>query len=190
MERRLAVIVVILVAVVAGAAAYMYTQSLIGEKTSTLPKPLEQLARGKPAAIDVVIEGVKGTRAPRVYTCDSPNPQPPRIDWNPANDATAYIIVVLDPDAPHGVFIHLVAYDGSATHWPSPDYKLGVNSAGHSGWYPICPPPGDKPHRYYFVVFALKEPLGLPPGATLNEVVARARDKVLAYGYTIVTYQR
>ena len=38
---------------------------------------------------------------------------------------------------------------------------------GVAAWGGLCPPPGDKPHRYVFTVYALKtDKLELPPDAT------------------------
>ena len=38
---------------------------------------------------------------------------------------------------------------------------------GFAAWGGACPPPGDKPHRYIFTVYALKtDKLELPPDAT------------------------
>ncbi|PIQ56694.1 MAG: phosphatidylethanolamine-binding protein, partial [Comamonadaceae bacterium CG12_big_fil_rev_8_21_14_0_65_59_15] len=37
---------------------------------------------------------------------------------------------------------------------------------GVAGWGGVCPPQGDKPHRYIFTVHALKDKLTVPPDAT------------------------
>jgi phosphatidylethanolamine-binding protein (PEBP) family uncharacterized protein len=35
-----------------------------------------------------------------------------------------------------------------------------------AGWGGVCPPAGDKPHRYTFTVYALKDKLEVPADAT------------------------
>lgn len=171
-------------------AAAAYTFSLLNRSSASLPPEVAGVLQDKPASIHVRVEGAEGGTVPTEYTCDAPRPSPPRVEWNGVPGAKAYIVIVLDPDAPAGTFIHLVAYDGSATRWPSRGYKLGLNSAGRIGWFPVCPPPGDKPHHYYFIVIALDEPTGLPAGASLNQVLDAAIPHILAYGYTVLTYQR
>ena len=186
---RKMLIVAIVVAIVA-AAAVGYTLILMHRSSSTLPAVVAGVLQGKRASIKVVVIGARGSSVPVAYTCDAERPQPPRVEWNSVAGAKAYILIVLDPDAPKGTFIHLVAYDGSEPRWPAPDYKLGLNSAEQLGWFPVCPPAGDKPHHYYFIVIALDEPTGLPEGASLNQVLDAAYDHIIAYGYTVLTYAR
>ena len=48
---------------------------------------------------------------PVIYTCDGTNISPP-LSWGPVPQGTASIaILVTDPDAPSGTFIHWVAYN-------------------------------------------------------------------------------
>jgi phosphatidylethanolamine-binding protein (PEBP) family uncharacterized protein len=58
------------------------------------------------------------------------------------------------------------------------------------GWLPPDPPPGHGVHRYVFQVFALAagEPLSKAPGR--KEVATAIRDRALAKGCLIGTYQR
>ncbi len=49
--------------------------------------------------------------------------------------------------------------------------RMGPNDYGDRGYGGPCPPPGDKPHRYVFTVFALGvDKLGLPDGASAAAV--------------------
>ncbi len=187
--KRLA-LVTILAAVLVALGAYLYTHSLLARKSTTLPEPLARLLVDTPRTISVKVEGLREGRIPVAYTCDAPHPQPPHITWSSVEGAKAYAVLVVDPDAPIGLFVHLVAYDGVEARWPSPGYKLGLNTAGRPGWFPVCPPRGDKPHHYYFIVVALREPLGLPAGATFNEVLAAMQGDIVAYGYTVGIYSR
>jgi phosphatidylethanolamine-binding protein (PEBP) family uncharacterized protein len=65
----------------------------------------------------------------------------------------------------------------------------GANSAGGTGWTPPCPPPGDKPHRYVFTLYALRRPSGLRAGAEASAVRA-ALAAPLARGRLTGTYSR
>ena len=43
---------------------------------------------------------------------------------------------------------------------------LSNNDGGAPGYVGPCPPPGDKPHRYVFTLYALNKTLTLPPNAS------------------------
>jgi Raf kinase inhibitor-like YbhB/YbcL family protein len=101
-----------------------------------------------------------GGPIPAEYTCHGAG-RSPQLTWKgvPAEAATL-AVVVTDPDAPGGTFIHWLLYDlrstesglpaGTAT---PPGAKEAENSGGTSGWYPPCPPSGT--HHYVFSVYAL-----------------------------------
>ncbi len=190
---RRATLLVTVAAVVVAAAVLAYTYTMLnrsGSTTTGLPEPLNEVLRGVRRSITVSVEGAVDGRVPRIYTCDARPWKPPVIEWSSLPGAEAYAVIVVDPDAPNGPFIHLVAYDGKEPRWPAPGYHVGYNSAGRLGWFPVCPPHGDKPHHYYFIVVALRTPTGLPNGASINQVLSAIADRAIAYGYTVLTYQR
>lgn len=106
----------------------------------------------------------------------------PALKWSGAPAGTkSYAVTVYDPDAPTGSgWWHWVVYNlpASATELAegagATDGKAMVAGAvqgrtdfGAAGFGGACPPPGDKPHRYIFTVFALKtDKLELPADAT------------------------
>ena len=99
----------------------------------------------------------------------------PTLSWRGAPaDTKSYAITVYDPDAPTGSgWWHWVAYDIPATASSVSADKLpagmqqGRTDFGTKGFGGACPPPGDKPHRYIFTVYALKvEKLGAPADAS------------------------
>ena len=188
--RRVALLVVVAAVVVAVAAlAYTYTLLRGAQRPTGLPEPIADVLRGVQRSITVRVAGAVDGHVPRIYTCDARPWRPPLIEWSPVN-GSAYAVLVVDPDAPNGLFVHLVAYDGREPRWPAPDYHVGYNSAGRLGWFPVCPPAGDKPHHYYFIVVALRKPTGLPSGASFNQVLSAIAGNAVAYGYTVLTYQR
>ena len=106
------------------------------------------------SARHVVVEGPwkDGARIPVKYTCDGRNVRPNVGAWAPKG-AREEAIVMTDPDAPGGTFVHW-------THWGrSTD---GRNSFGKTGYSGPCPPKGDKPHHYVITLYLLRAPLGLP----------------------------
>jgi hypothetical protein len=114
------------------------------------------------------------------FGCSGKN-QSPALSWAGAPKETqSFAVLVHDPDAPTGGagWWHWVVYDlpASTTGLPAgvgdklpAGSKQGTTDFGAPGWGGPCPPPGDKPHRYVFTVYALKvAKLELPPNATAS----------------------
>jgi Raf kinase inhibitor-like YbhB/YbcL family protein len=142
------------------------------------------------------------SQLPQRYTADGAGVSPP-LRWRnvPANAVTLALIVE-DADSPtpepfvHGIVVdidprELGLVEGIFSGAPdaSPE-KLGLNSYLMHGWLPPDPPPGHGVHRYAFQVFALVdgEPLSKSPGR--RELSAAIRERAIAKGCLIGTYQR
>lgn len=110
---------------------------------------------------------------PSLYTCDGNNLSLPlKIDYVPPA-AKSLALVVDDPDAPNGSFIHWLVWNLKPTDQdlmegvtPSPAVA-GTNSAGQVGYSGPCPPTGE--HRYIFKLLALDTKLDLPVSTTIKE---------------------
>ena len=115
------------------------------------------------------------------FGCSGEN-KSPALRWTGAPAGTrSFAVTVYDPDAPtgsgwwHWSVINLPA---DVTELPPDAGAVGgarlPKGASHvridygvAGWGGMCPPPGDKPHRYVFTVHALKtEKLDIPADAT------------------------
>ncbi len=143
-----------------------------------------------------------GQPIPARYTCDGDDLSPPLTWSSPPANVQTYTLLVKDPDAPMGTFVHWVLYDISAerSHLPEgipplPTVKdvgvQGVNDFGPNviGYRGPCPPPG-KPHRYFFTLYALNARLNLPPGVRAKEVEQAMKGHILAQGEWMGTYKR
>jgi len=158
-----------------------------GERLSgdELPQSAARLRVSSPAFID-------GSRLPRKYTCDGAGEEPAVQAGTVPASTSELVLIVSDPDAPGGTYVHLTRYglsprgDGSVDHGG----REGRNSAGKSGWTPPCPPEGDDPHRYVWTVYALRDETGLEADADPDEVAAALRDGVLASGGIAARYGR
>jgi Raf kinase inhibitor-like YbhB/YbcL family protein len=113
-----------------------------------------------------------GGRIPRVYTCSGRGLAPP-LRWSGVpRAARALALVMEDPDAPGGTFLHWVVIDlppdvaALRGGTPPPPARALENSFGERGYGGPCPPEGDAPHRYVFRVYALDAPLRLDPGTS------------------------
>ena len=96
----------------------------------------------------------------------------PALSWTGAPaSAKSFALTVYDPDAPTGSgFWHWVLFNiptsahalpkdaGTAARGLLPAGAIAVrNDYGVAGYGGPCPPPGDKPPRYIFTVFAVDE---------------------------------
>lgn len=124
--------------------------------------------------------------------------QSPPLVWSGAPSTTmSYVLIVVDPDAPSGSFVHWLVYDLPAAQDALPegasgslDLTEGTNDYGAVGYGGPCPPPGPA-HRYFFRLYALDRPsLDLPPGATAMEVEQALKRGVLAEAEWMGTYRR
>lgn len=116
-----------------------------------------------------------------MFGCGGANASP-ALEWRGAPAGTkSFAVTVYDPDAPtgsgwwHWMVVNLPAHVSSlaADAGAKGDAQLPAgarqmrNDYGIYAWGGMCPPPGDKPHRYIFTVHALSvEALDLPQDAT------------------------
>jgi Raf kinase inhibitor-like YbhB/YbcL family protein len=131
-----------------------------------------------------------GGAIPRAYSCDGAG-RPPALRWSgvPAR-ARELVLVVEDPDAPGGTFVHWTAFGIPATASTVPRATPGgKNSAGGEGWTPPCPPKGSAPHHYVFTVYALGRSSALRAGASAG-AVRSALASAIARGRLVGTYAR
>lgn len=135
---------------------------------------------------------------PSRFTCDGLNLSP-QLAWSGAPaGAKSFVLIVDDPDAPGGTFVHWVFFDVSAKTEALPEgptaAKLGVagiNDFGKSAYGGPCPPKGRGAHRYFFKLSALDVPgLGLAVGASLIQVNQKMAGHVLATATLMGRYER
>lgn len=134
-----------------------------------------------------------GGEIPRRYTCDGDDVSPPLSFAGVPSGTRELALLVEDPDAPGGTFVHWVAWGIDPTkpaiaEGGSPS-GTGTNGFRHRGYGGPCPPRG-APHRYVFTVFALSRPLDLKPGASADDLRRAVVDTVLAEGRLVGRYAR
>lgn len=134
------------------------------------------------------------SRIPKKYTCDGENVSPP-LKWSgvPA-EAKSLALIVDDPDAPMGTWVHWVLYDLPPDLDALPEGargmgKEGVNDFRKTGYGGPCPPRGSE-HRYFFKVYALDTVTNLKSGATKRDLENAMRGHILAQGQLIGIYGR
>jgi Raf kinase inhibitor-like YbhB/YbcL family protein len=124
-----------------------------------------------------------GRPIPRQFTC-SGGGAAPDLAWRGVPAGTKSVaLVVTDPDAPGGTFVHWVLYglpprDGRlAGDQPPAGASEADNSGGDKGWTPPCPPSGT--HHYHFTVYALS---GQPSGESTPDLLDSIGSLALARG--------
>ncbi|RJQ24759.1 YbhB/YbcL family Raf kinase inhibitor-like protein [Candidatus Parcubacteria bacterium] len=114
------------------------------------------------------------TKIPLDYSCDGPGINPPLLFLDVPEITQSLALIVEDPDAPSGTFIHWVVYNidpktEEVTEGSVPKGGIeGLNTAGEAKFRPPCPPNGE--HRYIFKLYALDTTLDLPEGSTKEEI--------------------
>ncbi len=144
----------------------------------------------------------EGAAIPVKHTCDGADVSPP-LAWSGAPpSAAAFALIVDDPDAPAGTWVHWVLYNlpGTAAGVPENVAKTdqlpnlggalqGRNDFRRPGYGGPCPPPGPA-HRYFFKLYALDAPLSLKAGGSKADVERAMRGHVLGTAQLMGTYAR
>ena len=104
---------------------------------------------------------------PRKFSCQGDRVNPGLIVEGIPGQAKSLALIVDDPDAVGGNFVHWVVYNipvsGRIAENSIPG-KQGVNSLGGLGYVSPCPPTGT--HRYFFKIYALDAVLDCEQGLT------------------------
>jgi Raf kinase inhibitor-like YbhB/YbcL family protein len=140
-----------------------------------------------------------GGAIPEQYTCNGENISPP-LNWESVPAGTQSLaLIVEDPDAAGGTFVHWVLYDlppdvqGLAKDMPHDKHfpiggEQGINSTNRLGYMGPCPPSGT--HRYYFTLYALDEKLNLPAGETKDRLLEAMEGHLIGQGQIMGRYRR
>jgi Raf kinase inhibitor-like YbhB/YbcL family protein len=100
---------------------------------------------------------------PSKYTCNGENINPPLEFSEVPREAKSLVLLVDDPDAPSGTFVHWVVYNISqdlreVRENSIPDNgEEGITNFGKAAYGGPCPPSGV--HRYFFKLYALNKTL-------------------------------
>jgi Raf kinase inhibitor-like YbhB/YbcL family protein len=126
-----------------------------------------------------------GSAIPRQYSCKGQNVNPPLVIFNVPLKAQSLVLIMHDPDAVSGDFLHWLVYDippGTESIAVN-DVPIGAvqgrNGRGQNQYTGPCPPQGTATHRYIFDIYALDNSTNLPSGSP------RARLETAIKGHVI-----
>jgi Raf kinase inhibitor-like YbhB/YbcL family protein len=117
------------------------------------------------------------------FSCDGENVSP-ALAWEaPPADTVELALVVDDPDAPGGSFVHWVVAglppDQTSLERGSREGEQGANDGGGTGWTGPCPPGGET-HGYVFTLYALDTESGFEGGGSADDLREAIDGHVLA----------
>jgi Raf kinase inhibitor-like YbhB/YbcL family protein len=133
-------------------------------------------------------------KIPQKYTCDGKDVNPPLKIENVPPSAKSLALIVDDPDAPAGMWVHWVLWNidpktGGIEENTAPKGALqGVNDFRKHNYGGPCPPSGT--HRYFFKLYALDSPLNLGTDSKKTDVEKAMKGHILAQSEIIGLYKR
>jgi Raf kinase inhibitor-like YbhB/YbcL family protein len=136
----------------------------------------------------------QNVKIPSKYTCDGESVNPPLVIYEVPENAKSLVLIVDDPDAPMGIFVHWIMFNINPTKTTiHEDEKekfgaAGVTSAGGLTYVAPCPPSGT--HRYFFKLYALDIILTLPEGVDKIAVESSMKNHILEKAELIGLYSR
>ncbi len=187
-RRRLVWIAAAAAAVVAAVVVVVVIVAVGGDETVSGPPPSapDRLQVASPA---FAADG----ELPVWATCDGAGRAPALDVHGVPSAARSLAVLVEDPDAPGGTYVHWTGWriEPTTVRIRAPLPREGAASSGQHGYEPPCPPRGDADHRYRFMVYALRAPLDLASGASpaaVRDAIAASRP--LAAGTLVGTFGR
>lgn len=138
-----------------------------------------------------------GGLIPDGFTCKGANASLP-LRWHGVPKRSEELALIMeDPDAPVGTFVHWVVWgiDPTARRLPEETLPAGVvqgaSGAGRPGYLGPCPPPADGAHRYRITTYALDAPPHVAAAtATAADLRAAIKGHVLAKATLVGRYDR
>jgi Raf kinase inhibitor-like YbhB/YbcL family protein len=137
---------------------------------------------------------------PKKFTCAGQDVSP-QLSWKGAPSGTkTFALIMDDPDAPAGTWVHWVLYNLPANIQELPEdvekqeqlsngALQGRNDFRKTGYGGPCPPAG-KPHRYFFKLYALDANLDLKAGASKADVERAMQNHTLGHAELVGRFGR
>lgn len=164
------------------------------------PVPGGTAGEGRDARMKITSNAFENQRAiPAEYSCHGQDVSP-ALRWAEVPSKTKSLaLVVDDPDAPMGTWVHWVVYnipvERTAFERAVPKTERlqdgtfqGKGSNGRIGYAGPCPPSGT--HRYFFKLYALDAELSLRPGATKEQLLSAMQGHILEQSELMGTFSK
>jgi len=141
----------------------------------------------------------EGELIPGKYTCDGENVSPP-LNWtNPPAAVKSFALIVDDPDAPIGDWVHWIVFnipkdvnelkENASLKKLLPQGSVeGLNDFRKNNYGGPCPPSGT--HRYFFKFYALDNLLSLKESTTKKQLLEAMKGHILVQASLMGIYKR
>lgn len=133
-----------------------------------------------------------GDTLPAEHTCAGAGTLPP-LAWTGVPEETVELALFVVDDTADG-YLHLAAAGldperGALDEMPE-GARLAENGKGEIGWTPPCPPEGDEPHTYRFLLLALPDESILNQGDTPDQARKALAQPSIGQGRLSATFSR
>ncbi len=128
---------------------------------------------------------------PAKFTCEGEDINPALVINGVPEGAKSLALIMDDPDAPMGTWVHWVVFDIpviSKIDENSVPGKQGITNSGRRDYHGPCPPSGT--HRYFFKIYALDTKLNLAEGISKGQLEKAMQGHILESGELIGLYKR
>jgi len=128
---------------------------------------------------------------PIKFTCQGQDINPELLIEGVPSGAKSLALIMDDPDAPMGTWVHWVVYNikpVSRIEENSIPGKQCINNFGRESYGGPCPPSGT--HRYFFKIYSLDTELNLPKNATKGALEQAMRGHILDQTELVGLYKK
>lgn len=188
MSKKTIIVLIILILVVIIFGGLVLTTARLNNNKFDLKFNLPRIMQLTSAAFD------NNEKMPAKYTCDNADINPPLTISDVPADAKSLVLIVNDPDALGGNWIHWLVWNISSSTREIAEAAMpagataGTNSFGKTAYGGPCPPSGT--HRYVFNLYALDVMLGLSKNAKDQDVEKAMSGHILDQAILTGLYQR
>jgi Raf kinase inhibitor-like YbhB/YbcL family protein len=131
---------------------------------------------------------------PSKYTCDGENVNPPLLIGDVPENAKSLVLIVDDPDASRGAFVHWTVWNIDPHIKEIKENSCPQNAVegrtdfGRPGYGGPCPPSGT--HRYFFKLFALNTTLDIDTSTEAADLEREIENNILTKTQLVGLYRR
>lgn len=131
---------------------------------------------------------------PKKYACDGEDINPALAFSGVPDAAKSLVLIVDDPDAPKGTWVHWTLWNIPREIREIPEHSVpkgafqGITDFGRPGYGGPCPPMGT--HRYFFKLYALDTILMISPSSRAGDLQEAMAGHILAQAELFGLYSR
>lgn len=168
---------------------FLLAAAIIAENMAVVNEAKADNRRGEMKITSTEFEHNKSI--PKKFTCQGEDVNPALIIEGTPSGAKTLALIMDDPDAPMGTWVHWVVFDIPIISKIDEDTipgKQGNNDFGRKNYGGPCPPSGT--HRYFFKIYALDTKLNLNEGISKKDLEEAMEGHILNKAELIGLYKK